>query len=264
MSRSIRRRTILALLLCGVAAGGVAALFAATSNFGTVIEGSIYRAGQMSPEELASTLKRYGIRTVLNLRGQHPEAEWYRKELETTLAAGAVQVDVALSSCDWISRAQGETLLHLLETSATPILIHCFHGSERTGLVSSLAALLRPASSIEDGYNQFTIKHMYFHIGDGARMREHLDLYTQWLDTNGHSHSPERIREWLLREYRPGSPSREEWPYDPYPLRVTTRRLSDRGGASTPEVEIVWTPGSEPGSVARMESTRRAPLNRVE
>src|SRR5205823_11137226 len=96
-------------------------------------------------------------------------------------------------------------------------------GAERTGLVSALAELLRPGGSLDDARAQFSIRYLFLPVRDGARMAAHLDRYAAWLRVQGAPHTPDRFRRWVAEGFRPGHPSREEWPYDPYPLVVVTR-----------------------------------------
>ncbi len=121
-----------------------------THNFGEIVPGQIYRSGQMPASALAQAIRERRIKTVLNLRGSNPSEPWYRDELETTLEQGATHIDVAMSSCLWMSRAQLRALVETLENADHPLLIHCAWGSERTGLTSAFAELLRPCSTLAD------------------------------------------------------------------------------------------------------------------
>jgi hypothetical protein len=101
-------------------------------------------------------------------------------------------------------------------------LIHCQWGSERTGLVSAFATLLQPGATLADAQSQFSIRHLFVPVKDGKLMLAHLDQYAAWLQNHGWTHSPERFRTWTTEGFRPGSPGREDWAYDPYPLVVGT------------------------------------------
>ena len=61
------------------------------------------------------------------------------------------------------------------------MLIHCAWGSERTGLVSAFAELLRPGSTLDDARAQFSLGYLFVRLGDGKVMAEHLDQYESWL-----------------------------------------------------------------------------------
>jgi hypothetical protein len=206
-----------------LAAAGFLAWNLATGNFATVRPGRVYRSGQLRSADLASKVRSYRIKTVLNLRGSHPKEAWYRAERSAVLGGGATQIDVALSSCEWMSREQARMLVRIIDTCEYPLLIHCWRGSERTGLVSAMTELLRSGSTLDDGRGQFALRYLFVRAGDGAIMEVHLDRYTDWLRTRGWTHTPERFREWTAAGYRPGRPCREQWPYDPFPLVVVSR-----------------------------------------
>jgi protein tyrosine phosphatase (PTP) superfamily phosphohydrolase (DUF442 family) len=199
-----------------------------TGNFGVVEPGRIYRSAQLGPGALAQILRDRRIKTVLNLRGSNPDQAWYRAERAATLAAGATQVDVPMSSDQWLARDQARTLLEVLDSGAYPLLIHCEWGAERTGLVAAIATLLRPGASLADARAQFSPYFLFLPIRDGRVMAGHLDAYEAWLRQNRVAHTPGRFRLWLAQDYRPGSPSREYWPYNPYPLVVVSRPQAGR------------------------------------
>ena len=92
----------------------------------------IYRSGQMPASSLARTVRDHRIKTVLNLRGSNKDA-WYAPSARPPLDAGATQVDIAMSSCIWMSRAQLRTVIETLDSAEYPMLIHCQWGAERTG-----------------------------------------------------------------------------------------------------------------------------------
>ena len=194
----------------------------AIANFGEIQPHRIYRSGQMSASALARTIRDYRIKTVLNLRGMN-KASWYFAERATTLEAGSTQVDISMSSCIWMSRAQLRTLISTLDTAEYPILIHCQWGAERTGLASAFAELLRPNSTLADARRQFSIGYLFLRVNDGKIMAEHLDQYEEWLGGQGLAHTPANFRKWVENGFQPKVPNREQWPYDPYPLVVVTR-----------------------------------------
>jgi Tyrosine phosphatase family len=221
------RLVVRSLLVLCLAISAPAALYIAydqaTSNFGVVQPGRVYRSGQMPPKALARALRQYSIKTVLNLRGSNSNEAWYRDEVKTTLAAGATQIDVPMSSCLWLSRDRLSNLIELLEQADYPLLIHCNWGSERTGLVSAFAELLRPGATLAEARAEFSLGYLFVRLGDGTIMAQHLDQYESWLRARGLAHDRETFKKWVAEGFRPLLPNREQWPYDPYPLSVITR-----------------------------------------
>jgi protein tyrosine phosphatase (PTP) superfamily phosphohydrolase (DUF442 family) len=223
MSFGRRRKWALRAILLALTAVGLAVSWNfATGNFGTVIPGQVYRSAQLQPADLGRKVAEHNFRTVLNLRGHHPELGWYRAEREQTLAHGATQVDIAMSSREWMSRQQLRVLIDVLEHSEPPILIHCWRGSERTGLASALATLLREGSTIAEARAQFSARYLFIPSGGGVVTLRHLEQYEAWLNQSGISHTPEALHRWVAEGFVPGHPGREDWPVDPFPLVVTT------------------------------------------
>lgn len=224
LRRVSARRWIARAALAVVVAGGLAVgLRWATGNLGTVEPDRVYRSAQLWPGQLARVIRDRGVRTVLNLRGPNPESDWYRAERRATLAGGATQVDFPMSSDYWLTRSQARALVEILDSGEPPFLIHCQWGAERTGLVAAFAELLRPGGTLDAALGQFSIRYLYVPTSDGLVMRGHVEQYGDWLRRRGRAHSPEQFRRWIAEGYRPGTPNRDQWPVNPYPLKVVTR-----------------------------------------
>ncbi|MGC8642928.1 MAG: tyrosine-protein phosphatase [Isosphaeraceae bacterium] len=190
----------------------------------------------MSATALSRTIREHQIKTVLNLRGPNLGESWYRDEIAATLASGATQVDLSLSSCVWMSRIQLRALVRMLDTCDHPLIMHCAWGSERTGLASAITELLRPGGTLASARDQLVLRHLYVRLGDGKIMAEFVDQYADWLRRNRLEHSPEVFRRWVAEGYVPGKPSREAWPYDPAPLVVVTHPRASSGRLARREV----------------------------
>ncbi len=93
-------------------------------NFHTV-NAEIYRSGQPGDDEFTDMHKNGKIKSVLNLREYHSDkdeiGELPLKLYEIPLAAGS------------ITEADLVKILKTVKNAPKPILIHCFHGSDRTG-----------------------------------------------------------------------------------------------------------------------------------
>ena len=207
--------------VAAIAVGSVAAFVAwrwETGNLGEVEPKVVFRSAQLGPKEFGRVVRTQGIKTVLNLRGRNPNAKWYRLERDAVLKAGATHVDFSMASDMWLSRSQAHALIDVLQKCNYPILIHCEWGSERTGLVSAIVALARPGGSIERARRQFSSYYLFVPDAHGRTMRGMIDHYQSSLEARHVDHSPEEFKRWLIDDYRPRGPSREDWPYNPYPL----------------------------------------------
>jgi len=92
------------------------------------LDAKVYRAAQPDDEGFAE-LRERGIRNVLSLREYHADAAG------EAIGLRLFRVEMAAGS---VTTAQVVEALRTIHRSEGPILIHCWHGSDRTGLVSAM------------------------------------------------------------------------------------------------------------------------------
>ena len=219
-----RRKIVLGTgLALALIVGGPFGLFLASDNFGVIQPGKIYRSAQMSGPSLSRTIQDRSIKTVLNLRGPNPKQAWYRAELATTLQARATQVDLPLATDQYLTVAQAQMIVEVLDHCDKPVLIHCQFGSERTGLVAVFAELLRDGSTLKDARDQLSIQYKFLAIKDGVVVLGHYTQYENYLKLHQWNHSTRIFRHYIAEDYRPAGPSRDDWPFNPIPLVVIHR-----------------------------------------
>ena len=132
------------LLVSAILAGLVAFLAGYVSsdiehaNLRTLVPAQAYRSAQMSPVTLELTIQQYGIKSILNLRGENPAAGWYQAEIEVAEKLKVAHHDLSLSSGNELTLDQMDDLVALLRQTPKPVLIHCQGGADRSGLASAL------------------------------------------------------------------------------------------------------------------------------
>jgi hypothetical protein len=173
------------------------------SNLREVIPGHLYRSAQPGPALLSEAKRKYGVRTVLSLRGNCDGDAWYADELRAAEELGLSLEVVALSAGRMLSPSVTRDLCEILDRAEPPLLVHCQRGIDRTGLVSALYMLLRTDASLEQARGQLSFRYLHLNAGRTRAMDQFLDLYADWLRGQGLEHSPDHLRRWLLREYRP-------------------------------------------------------------
>ncbi len=172
-------------------------------NFHEVVPGQVYRSAQPNASHLKEWRREYGIKTVVNLRGEDYPDEHRIVERRTAKEHGMQVVDVRLSamhlpSTHWLIR-----LVDVLETEPRPLLIHCRSGADRTGLASAMAAMAIGGQDYETAIDQMAPR--YGHIdGDPEHIRGVLYLYEDYckrnqLGTGGW----EQFSHWVRNEYHP-------------------------------------------------------------
>ncbi len=150
-------------LTVALAVGGYLAAIQLSGNFDEVIAGELYRSNQPTPEQITKYVKRYGIKTIINLRGADDGAAWYRDEVATATALGVKHVDFKMSSSQEMTFNQSQSLVSLLRDAPKPLLIHCRSGADRTGLASVIYLQQIARTDEETAEKQLSI--WFGHIG---------------------------------------------------------------------------------------------------
>ena len=105
----------------------------------------VYRSAQPD-EEGFEYLKTLGIKNILNLRDYHKDAprsknpgmNLYRVEMD----AGKIRTSDVAAALRFINQSEG------------PVLIHCWHGSDRTGTISALYRIVFQNWSKEEAIDE--------------------------------------------------------------------------------------------------------------
>lgn len=136
--RGFFRHGLRLLAVTGILCCAYATWLYSTNNFHEVLHGELYRSAQPNGRELASYASGHGIRTVINLRGEHVGTGWYDEELKASTDLGLKHIDFSMSSRTELTPKQANDLIRIFETAEKPILIHCKAGADRTGLAAAL------------------------------------------------------------------------------------------------------------------------------
>ena len=134
-----------------------------SGNFHIAADGELYRSAQPTAVQLRNYAKTYGIKTVLNLRGSHPNSGWYDDEVAEARLLGITHVDFRMSARKELTQAEVDRLVAILRQSPKPILVHCQSGADRSGLVSAI--FLREIDGVDVETAGAQISLYYGHIG---------------------------------------------------------------------------------------------------
>jgi protein tyrosine/serine phosphatase len=107
-------------------------------NFYVVDPEVLFRSAQPDAQRLERYAGEHHLRTVLNLRGGHPDAGWYVEELGATERLGMVHLDLRFSATEEATLEQMDELVQTMRSAPKPLLVHCMAGADRTGLAVAL------------------------------------------------------------------------------------------------------------------------------
>lgn len=112
----------------------------------------IYRSGRPNKEGLEWLKKDYKIKTIINLENKDyaikREREWAD---DLDISYYSIPMSASEHPRD---RTVNKALELLADTSKHPILIHCYHGQDRTGLVVGLHRVEAEGWQADDAYEE--------------------------------------------------------------------------------------------------------------
>ena len=165
----------------------------AWTNFGTVIPGKLYRGNHPTPARLRRLHDRYGLRTLINLRGKR---DCGSDALSRDAAArlGMAHVDMAFESRGAPQRDRVLRFYDLYQTITFPALMHCKSGADRTGLAGGLA-LLFEGGTAADALGQLSMRFGHFNRSPTGV----LDAFFLHYQATGEGRMP--FIDWVKGEY---------------------------------------------------------------
>jgi len=112
------------------------------SNFHAVAPGRLYRSNHPTPARLAALTRRYGLKTLINLRGRTGNGS---DALSRAAAEelGLEFVDMPLESRGAPQRDRILRLHDIYQHMHAPALIHCKSGADRAGLAAGLFVMFQ-------------------------------------------------------------------------------------------------------------------------
>jgi len=172
-------------------------------NFRAVVPERVYRSGQLSPEDLEERIRRHGLKSIVNLRGEKEDRDWYRRELEVAERHG-----VEVRSLDLIperlpSRPDVVALIEHLERLSEPILIHCSAGADRTGFASVLARMALGRAQFEEARSELSFWYGHLPFGPASEIGRIFDQYDEYRRASGAGSGWAPFERWARELYVP-------------------------------------------------------------
>ena len=167
----------------------------AWSNFAPVVPGRLYRSNHPTPGRLAAVARRYGIHTLVNLRGRTANgSDALSREM-----AGRLGVDFVDAPLKSSAAPPRERVLHLLDVFARmrePALVHCKSGADRAGLASAIF-LLANGASVAEARLQLTLRFGHIAGAEAGVLGAFLGAYAR------EGEGRVAFRDWAANEYDP-------------------------------------------------------------
>lgn len=178
-TKRLRKGSVVTFVIAVLLAGFYLVNFGLMANFHEVVADSVYRSAQPSPGQLERWIRRYDIKTVINLRGNAGKIT--ESEKAVTGRLGVEMVSMAFSAGKIPSKGQLTELIRTIENCRLPVLIHCRQGIDRAGTAGTIAAMAIGKTDYDTAKWQAYVppgpwkrkrKRNYNHISDVLKLYE--------------------------------------------------------------------------------------------
>lgn len=154
-------------------------------RWGVVVEGKLYRSGQVSKWVLEDKLNEHNIQVVIDLNGIEADDEHQEAEIATVARLGLEHHRFKLhgdGTGDIRNYANAIEVIHNSVQEGRAVLVHCSGGAQRTGGVVSTYRMLVRGESPQDCYNKLDdygwkaykdmalVDYVNSHMGELAQM----------------------------------------------------------------------------------------------
>lgn len=167
-------------------------------NFHWIVRGEAARSSQSYLGALEIFLTSNGLKTVINLRGAHPDVAWWRYETEVCARLGVVHFDAMMDSRRLPLRPMLTGLFEAFDVAPRPFVVKCSGGQDRTSLAAALYIVHR------DGWSAMDRAQMQFSRFPSLHFpREHQRWLRQFLVFGKEQANGVPLGDWVRRDYDP-------------------------------------------------------------
>lgn len=172
-------------------------LFRVIYNNLYALPGGLFRSSQPSPGQIRKYQRRYGIKTIVNLRGADDSLR-YALEAQTCRELGIKLVDFkgilsrSAPELDAIERAEA-----MFDSIEYPALIHCKSGADRAGFAAALYRIHRLQTPVSEAMHELSWR--YGHL-KGSKTGILDFFFERYLADQ--QEAPEAFSSWVRSRYQ--------------------------------------------------------------
>jgi len=154
-------------------------------NFMTITEGKVYKSGVIPPDEIADYVRKYHIKSIVDLRFPGTGDDVNNPEIPTELTAEKEAV-AKIKGVQYFNNGSDQVpeqknldaFFKIMDNDANyPVLIHCYHGIGRAQMYSAIYRIEYEGWSNEDARHAAAFPFTFSSFDDGKPKGEYLKAY---------------------------------------------------------------------------------------
>jgi len=154
-------------------------------NFMAITEGKVYKSGVIPPDEIESYVKKYHIKSIIDLRFPGTGDDVNNPEIPAELTAEkqAIEkipgVNYFNDGSDQVPNQKNLDIFFKIMDNPNnyPVLIHCYHGIGRAQMYSAIYRIEYEGFSNEEARHKAAFPFIFSSFDDGKPKGEYLKSY---------------------------------------------------------------------------------------
>lgn len=154
-------------------------------NFMTITDGKVYKSGVIPPDEIESYVKKYHIKSIVDLRFPGTVDTVNNPEIPAELTAEVKAVakipgvNYFNNGSDQVPKQENlDSFFKIMDNKANyPVLIHCYHGIGRAQMYSAIYRIEYEGWANEEARHNAAFPFRFSSFDDGKPKGEYLKTY---------------------------------------------------------------------------------------
>ena len=163
------------------------------TNFAAVEPGVLYRSNHPTPGNLAAFTRKFGLKSLINLRGQAKNGSDALSR-DTAQRLGLDFYDMAFELRGVPHKDRILRYADIIAHMRAPALIHCKSGADRAGLAAGLFVLIR-GGTVQEALRQLSLRFGHIKQAKTGILDEFFRLYQR----TGEGKKP--FLDWVREDY---------------------------------------------------------------
>jgi protein tyrosine/serine phosphatase len=157
----------------------------------------LWRMAQPAPHDLTRYVQKYGLRTIINLRGGKSHGAW-QLERDAAERLNLTILDLVLRSREAPCRKMLLSLPEFFQNLQGPAIVHCKSGADRAGLFSALYLLVAQNASADTALAQLSLRYGHSRFAKTGILDAFILAYRDAGEAKGKS-----FIDWVREDYDP-------------------------------------------------------------
>ena len=185
MSSKLKKIVISLIIIISLFVGKYVYDMNINHNFETITEGKVYKSGVIPPDEIESYVKKYNIKSIVDLRFPGTADLVNNPEIPTELTAEKDAI-AKIKGVNYFNNGSDQvptqenvnSFLKIMDNKANyPVLIHCYHGVGRAEMYSAIYRIEYENFTNEEARDGVRTLIKFSSFDDGKPKGEYLMHY---------------------------------------------------------------------------------------